>query len=129
MNTERSVNVEDNRVTIFIEDDMVSVQMRKHIPFPDFVQIWTNGLHNVMNSVLNAAPLSQHQAIKEDIYNLVNVAASALLFQFAPELEPDNNFDPKTQLLKENEAIIAEFEAAQKAEQRRINNGPFSDGG
>lgn len=63
-----------------------------------------------MESVLQGIPPDYYDEVKADMYNLVNVAASSLLSQFAPELEPNPEFNPKEELIKQNTAIFEAFE-------------------
>jgi len=118
-------------VTHMSEDGKIQMSVMPPIPFPDFLQIQLSAIASAMHATVDAAPTEEDQkVVRDDIYNLFNVAAASLLDQLDPE--PAHKFSTgltEAAILKaENEIIEAEFakQARLEAAKPKDHKAPVS---
>ena len=77
------------------EDSRLGIQASEYMSAADIINMSLNACLSAMNHQLNDAPEELKPDVKEHLFDLFNVTASALLAQFAPEIDlrPDFDYD------------------------------------
>lgn len=69
------------------EDGSIQVQANAPLTLNDILDLTLSANLAVMNSSLENVPTENKEQLKEHLFNTFNIAASALLAQFAPEID------------------------------------------
>lgn len=88
-----------------IEKNKLNIKANTPISFKDFVETTFNGVLTFARMVLRETKDAHYTAVKEELYDLINVAASNLLRSFAPDLELRPSLTEDAILKAENEII------------------------
>lgn len=95
-----------NTIKITMHDDgSLSVDIKDPIPFEEFISVNMTLLLGAMHNTVDNAPKDKQEEAKGTIYDMVNVAASRVLEQFAPEYELRPNLTAQAILEAENKII------------------------
>jgi len=96
----------DNKITITIKDGQVTTHNKVPIPIFDTIEVFLKVTLAAMNQVVSNASEEARPKVKEDLYELFNIAASNTLAIFAPEIEMRPDLTVQAILEKENEIIM-----------------------
>lgn len=108
-------------VTHMSEDGKIQMSVMPPIPFPDFLQIQLSAIASAMHGTVDAAPTPEaKKEVRDDIYNMFNVAAAALL----DGLDPDPVVPFATRLTEE--AILKAENELIEAEYKKHKNAPVA---
>lgn len=97
----------DNKLTITLKDGKVGIKSVKPIAIYETIELTLKALLSAMNQTVAAVPDEHKDAVKENLYELLNVAASNTLAIFAPEIEMRPDLTVQAILEKENELIFS----------------------
>lgn len=98
--------------TEYNEQNEVRVQVSRQINFEEIMQVTFSGVLALMNTLLENVPEEDRPGAKEELYDMLNIAASNALSVFAPEIEMRPNLTVDAIMKAENE-IISSFESAE----------------
>lgn len=95
-----------NQIYFNLDDkNGVKISFKQSVPFTEFLQIVSTGVLAAMNAVVASTPDVQKQAVKEDLYDMLNTSASNVLSFFAPEIEMRPHLTTQAILEAENNLI------------------------
>ena len=106
--------IPDNLIKFKITNGQVICTMKEAIALPEFFQVIFTGILSAMNAVVNAQEESNKPQCKEDIYDMLNAAASNTLYFFAPEIEMRPHLTTQAILEAENKIIERAYEEHKK---------------
>jgi hypothetical protein len=107
--------MKDNQIIFEIKDNKVKLHDRnKSINISEFIQVISTGMLMAMNAIVAAASEDMRQAVKEDLYDMYNAAASNVLRYFAPEIDMHPTLTTQAILEAEDKIIEREYAKAQK---------------
>jgi hypothetical protein len=115
----------NNQFIITVKNGEVNLNMEKATSLPDTLQILFTSILQValhtQNQANHSLPPEQANLIKENIYDMINFAASNTLALFAPEIEMRPDLTADAILQKENEMINDEYNAIRKSSKQQPN--------
>lgn len=110
--------MEDNKITFNIENGKVLVTHEQPMPITDFFQVLFTGILSAMNAVVSHATEEELPIVKEDLYDMLNAAASNTLALFAPEIEMRPHLTTQAILEAENALIERAVQQKNAAKQK-----------
>lgn len=106
--------MENNQIYFNVKDDKVKLSYKNPMTITDFITVVSTGILSVLQSVVQAAPEADRQAIQEDLYDIYNAAASNTLHYFAPEIDMRPHLTAQAILDAENQLIEKEYQRSKK---------------
>lgn len=103
------------KVTLTIqynEANEVRVQTDRSVTFEEVMQVVFSGTLALMNTLAERVPEEDRPAAKEELYDMLNIAASNALAVFAPEIEMRPNLTVDA-IMKAEDEIIASYESGE----------------
>jgi hypothetical protein len=97
--------IPNNKLIITVKNGKLSMSTSNPIGILDIIQIFHTLLLGAMNDVLKYTNEADREAVKADLYDRENFAASSLLHMFAPEYDRNPDLTTKAILKAENEII------------------------
>lgn len=110
--------VRDTTIKFTVKNGQASVSYTNPVSITDMFQIVFTGLLAGMNATVASCPEDQQVQAKEDLYDMLNAAASNTLAYFAPEIEMRPHLTADAILEAEN-AIIERNAKALKAARKQ----------
>ena len=109
--------MENNQIFFEIKDNQVRVHYRKPITLADFMTVVHTAMLSTMKATVEKTPAEAKEKVKEELYDMLNAAASNTLAYFAPEIEMRPHLT--TQAILEAENAILE-RASKNAKRNKI---------
>lgn len=114
------------------EKNEVRVRTSRDVNFEELMQVIFAGTIALMNTLTEQVPEEDRPAAKEELYDMLNIAASNALSVFAPEIDMRPNLTVDA-IMKAEDDIIASYEsgealAEQYGEPETIEIAPEVDG-
>lgn len=85
------------------DDNELKVSANDQLTVGDMVDLSLSAILAMCNSIVHDAPTDKQQEVKEYLFNMFNISASALLAQFAPEIDLRPDITEEAILIKELE--------------------------
>lgn len=107
------------------EDGQLDIALSGIPDFPTFAQHLFTGLLAMMDQTRNRAPAEHIREATEELYDMVNNAASNTLSMFAPEIDMRPTVTTEALLRMENQVMEEAIAAAEKHLGEPIAQVPF----
>jgi spore germination protein GerM len=106
--------IKDNEIKIDIKDGKVTVSFKyKNLHITDLIQVLSTVILNAMKSLVKAAPIGKQMELRNDLYDMYNMAASQTLRYFAPDLELHPGLTEQAIMEAENNIVNREYARVQ----------------
>jgi hypothetical protein len=112
--------MKNNNIHIAIKDDQVKLTAQHTQSLEDIMIAMFTAMLGAMKSTLAAIPEANQEEAKNDLYDMMNNAASQTLAMFAPDLELRPNLTTQAILDAENK-IIGELYDERQRTQRDVS--------
>lgn len=75
------------KLIISQKENELRLQTEQPLGFEDILNLTLSAVLSMANEITNNAPADKRQQVKEYLFDQINMAASSLLAQFAPEID------------------------------------------
>ena len=75
------------KLIISQKENELRLQTEQPLGFEDILNLTLSAILSMANEITSNAPTDKQQAVKEYLFDQINMAASSLLAQFAPEID------------------------------------------
>lgn len=104
-----------NKITFILTDNSMETKIDKPIAFETLIQVFQTATLHALNSMVGQIPAdnqAERLKMKEDLYDMYNLAASRTLELFAPEIEMRPHLTTQAILEAENRILEEQFNSA-----------------
>lgn len=101
------------------EDGQITMTTNPPMPMPMYLQVVMSTIEATAQATINGAPEEHRTQVRDDLYGLLNFAASAVLDRIDPEYVRNPGLTAEAILKAENEIIEEQYAAIPRAERRR----------
>lgn len=102
--------MENFKIILECKDNVLKTNMENPVHILDILEATFSFQLNAMNTFINQISEEDREAVKEDLYDKYNAAASNVLELFGPEFELRPDLTTQAILKAENEIIETEYE-------------------
>ena len=107
------------KLIISQKENELRLQTEQPLGFEDILNLSLSAVLSMANEITNKADPNQKQAVKEYLFDQINMAASALLAQFAPEIDLRKDIQAEAILALEEQILT---ERAQQVLNNKTNS-------
>ena len=93
------------KLIITEKDGTIRLATEKPLSFDEVLNLSLSAVLSMANTISSQAPEEHRQQVKEYLFDQVNMAASALLAQFAPEIDLRNDIQAEAIMQLEDELL------------------------
>ena len=99
------------KLIITEKDSTIRLATEKPLGFEEVLNLSMSAILSMANTVTNNVPENHRSQVKEYLFDQINMAASSLLAQFAPEIDLRSDIQAEA-ILKLEDQILSERAAA-----------------
>ena len=107
------------KLIISQKENELRLQTEQSLGFEDILNLTLSAVLSMANEITNKAPDENKQQVKEYLFDQINLAASALLSQFAPEIDLRKDIQAEAILTLEEQLLT---ERAQQVLNNKTTN-------
>ena len=107
------------KLIISQKENELRLQTEQPLGFEDIINLSLSAVLSVATTIANNAPDDKRQQVKEYLFDQINLAASALLSQFAPEIDLRKDIQAEAILTLEEQLLT---ERAQQVLNNKTTN-------
>lgn len=99
------------KLIISQKENELRLQTEQPLGFEDILNLTLSAILSMANEITNNAPADKRQQVKEYLFDQINLSVSALLAQFAPEIDLRKDIQAEAILALEEQLLTERAQA------------------
>lgn len=99
------------KLIISQKENELRLQTEQPLGFEDILNLTLSAVLSMANEITNNAPADKRQQVKEYLFDQINLSVSALLAQFAPEIDLRKDIQAEAILALEEQLLTERTQA------------------
>lgn len=99
------------KLIISQKENELRLQTEQPLGFEDILNLTLSAVLSMANEITNNAPADKRQQVKEYLFDQINLSVSALLAQFAPEIDLRKDIQAEAILALEEQLLTERAQA------------------